>query len=76
VVAAGGSNVDIGNTSPARVPSAITVGAVTTGDARASSSNYGPGVDIWAPGVSIISTWISSTSATNVLSGSSMVRTS
>ncbi|KAG8932375.1 subtilisin-like serine protease [Tulasnella sp. 418] len=72
VVAAGNSNVDAGTTSPARVTEAITVGASTISDARASFSNYGSVVDIFAPGQDIISTWIGSTTATNRISGTSM----
>jgi len=58
--------------SPARAPSAITVGATTITDARASFSNIGTCVDIFAPGNSITSSWIGSTSATNTISGTSM----
>ncbi|RDB29494.1 Cuticle-degrading protease [Hypsizygus marmoreus] len=72
VVAAGNSNTDAGSTSPARAPSAITVGASTIADARASFSNYGSVVDIFAPGQNVISSWIGSTTATNNISGTSM----
>ncbi|KAF8662099.1 hypothetical protein AX16_001209 [Volvariella volvacea WC 439] len=72
VVSAGNSNTDSSNQSPARVPSAITVGASTIADARASFSNYGPGVDVFAPGQSVISSWIGSPTATNSISGTSM----
>ncbi|KAJ3508472.1 hypothetical protein NLJ89_g5739 [Agrocybe chaxingu] len=72
VVAAGNSNVDAANTSPARAPSAIAVGATTIADARASFSNYGSVVSVFAPGANIISDWINSTTATNTLSGTSM----
>ncbi|KAF5385321.1 hypothetical protein D9615_001506 [Tricholomella constricta] len=72
VVAAGNSNVDAGSTSPARAPSAVTVGASTIADARASFSNYGSVVDIFAPGQNVISSWIGSTTATNNISGTSM----
>jgi len=72
VVAAGNSNVNAANTSPARVPSAITVGATDINDAKASFSNYGAVVDIWAPGVSITSTYCCATTSTSVLSGTSM----
>ncbi|KAJ7103679.1 serine protease [Mycena crocata] len=71
VVAAGNSNVDAANTSPARAPSAITVGAITIADARSSFSNFGAVVDIFAPGTSITSAWIGSTTATNNISGTS-----
>jgi subtilisin family serine protease len=60
------------NYSPARVPTAITVGATDSTDTKASFSNYGTCVDIFAPGVSITSDWYSSTTATNTISGTSM----
>ena len=72
-VAAGNDGVDAGNTSPARAPSANTVGATTIADARASFSNFGSVVDIFAPGQNVISAWIGSTTATNDISGTSMV---
>ena len=72
VVAAGNSNADACNASPARAPSAITVGATTSTDARASYSNYGRCLDIFAPGSSITSAWNTSDSATNNISGTSM----
>jgi len=50
VVAAGNSDNDASTMSPARVEEAITVGATTASDARASYSNYGSLVDIFAPG--------------------------
>src|SRR5689334_18504578 len=54
-VAAGNDNLDACGSSPAREPSAITVGATTTTDARASFSNFGTCVDIFAPGNNITS---------------------
>ncbi|QGL50156.1 S8 family serine peptidase [Micromonospora terminaliae] len=60
------------NYSPARVASAITVGATQNNDAAASFSNYGTCVDILAPGVNITSAWYTGTSATNTISGTSM----
>jgi subtilisin family serine protease len=60
------------NFSPARVPNAITVGATQINDARASFSNFGTCLDIFAPGVSITSAWMSSDTATNTISGTSM----
>lgn len=71
VVAAGNSNVDASTTSPARVAGAITVGASTITDSKASFSNFGSIVDIWAPGVDITSAYIGSTTATHVFSGTS-----
>jgi len=72
VVAAGNSNADACGSSPARAPSAITVGSTTSGDARSSFSNWGTCVDIFAPGSSITSTWNTSDTATNTISGTSM----
>lgn len=72
VVAAGNSNRNACNYSPARVASAITVGATTSSDARASYSNYGSCLDLFAPGSSITSAWHTSNSATNTISGTSM----
>jgi len=72
VVAAGNNGANACNYSPARVPAAITVAASTASDALASYSNRGSCVDIIAPGSSIVSTWHTSTSATNTISGTSM----
>lgn len=58
--------------SPAREPSGLTVGATTITDARASYSNFGSCLDIFAPGSAITSAWIGSDSATNTISGTSM----
>jgi subtilisin family serine protease len=71
-IAAGNSNVDACTTSPADVPSAITVGATTISDARASFSNFGTCLDIFAPGNNITSSWNTSDTATNTISGTSM----
>ncbi len=72
VVAAGNSNANACNYSPARVPAAITVGSTTSTDARSSFSNFGSCLDIFGPGSSITSAGISSTTASAVLSGTSM----
>ncbi|KAI9735435.1 MAG: Subtilisin-like protease 2 [Claussenomyces sp. TS43310] len=72
VVAAGNDDEDASNSSPASEPSAITVGAIDDTDARASFSNYGKLVDVFAPGVDVLSSWIGSTDATNTISGTSM----
>jgi aqualysin 1 len=72
VVAAGNSSADACNYSPSSEPSALTIGATTNSDARASYSNYGSCVDIFAPGSSITSAWNTSNSATNTISGTSM----
>lgn len=72
VVAAGNSNADACSSSPASEPSAITVGATTSTDARASYSNYGSCLDIFAPGSNITSAWNTADTATNTISGTSM----
>ena len=71
-VAAGNSNTDACTSSPASAPTAITVAASTSTDARASFSNFGTCVDIFAPGQNITSDWDTSTTATNTISGTSM----
>ncbi|HYU27244.1 MAG TPA: S8 family serine peptidase, partial [Thermoanaerobaculia bacterium] len=71
-VAAGNEAVDACTKSPARAAAAITVGATDSTDHKASFSNYGTCVDIFGPGVSITSSWYSSTTATNTISGTSM----
>jgi subtilisin family serine protease len=58
VVAAGNSNADASAFSPAGVSEAITVGATDRYDSRAEFSNFGPTLDLFAPGVSIPSAWI------------------
>jgi subtilisin family serine protease len=72
VVAAGNEDQNACNVSPAREPLAITVGATTISDARASFSNWGTCVDIFAPGNAILSTSNGSNTATATLSGTSM----
>ncbi len=72
VVAAGNDNSNACNFSPARAANAITVGSTTRTDARSSFSNFGTCLDIFGPGSSITSTWSTSNSATNTISGTSM----
>lgn len=80
VVAAGNSTDDACYYSPASTLSAITVGATGNyesgsapiSDARASFSNYGACVDLFAPGANIKSAYIGSNTAAEVLSGTSM----
>jgi subtilisin family serine protease len=71
-VAAGNEAGSACDGSPGRVGQAITVAATDTADRRASFSNYGGCVDLFAPGVDITSASIASDSATTVLSGTSM----
>jgi subtilisin family serine protease len=72
VVAAGNDNRDACGESPARVPAALTVGASAKTDARASFSNYGPCLDLFAPGDRIVSAINTGDSATATYSGTSM----
>jgi subtilisin family serine protease len=77
VVSAGNGNIfgvaqDACTVSPASVRAAITVGATDATDTKASWSNFGDCVDWFAPGVDIVSAWISGANATATLSGTSM----
>ena len=75
-VAAGNFDIDACNVSPARTPNAITVAATDDVDVRGTLpdgtffSDFGPCVDIFAPGVDIDSAWLSG--GTNTISGTSM----
>lgn len=71
-VAAGNDNEDACDYSPAAAEGPITVGATTNRDQMTFFSNYGPCVDIFAPGMDITSTWIGSRRAINTISGTSM----
>ncbi|HEX8393053.1 MAG TPA: S8 family peptidase [Longimicrobium sp.] len=72
VVAAGNNNYNACNDSPSRVAAAVTVGATTTSDARASFSNWGSCVDLFAPGNNITSASYASDYGSAVMSGTSM----
>lgn len=71
-VAAGNDSSDASETSPARVPEAITVASSTVDDEQSSFSNYGSIVDIYAPGSDITSSWNDSDDGSNTISGTSM----
>jgi subtilisin family serine protease len=76
-VAAGNGNQagiaqDACKSSPARVSTAMTIGATDSNDKKTSWSNYGNCVDWFAPGLSITSSWYTSDVATNTISGTSM----
>ncbi|MCA1631318.1 MAG: S8 family peptidase [Acidobacteria bacterium] len=60
------------NSSPARVAAALTVGSSTSTDAKSDFSNIGTCLDLFAPGSSITSSWSTSDTATNTISGTSM----
>jgi subtilisin family serine protease len=71
VVAAGNnSGQNASQYSPARVTEALTVGATDISDRRASFSNIGSVIDLFAPGVNITSTW--NNGSTNTINGTSM----
>ncbi|MFC0681645.1 S8 family serine peptidase [Lysobacter korlensis] len=76
VAAAGNSSTSACYSSPARAASAITVAATGITDARASYSNYGSCVDIFAPGgdngAGIRSAYSTSSTALASLMGTSM----
>ncbi len=72
VVAAGNSNADACGVSPASTPGALTVGATTYEDRRASYSNCGACLDLFAPGSQVLSTRHPSDTALHVENGTSM----
>ncbi|MCO4255365.1 S8 family serine peptidase [Pseudarthrobacter cellobiosi] len=72
VVAAGNSAADACGSSPARLPAAVTVAASDSADRQASFSNFGSCVDLYAPGVGIVSASYTSNTATASMSGTSM----
>lgn len=71
-VAAGNSSANACNYSPAAAAAALTVGATDINDVRASYSNFGSCVDLFAPGSNITSAWNTTNTATNTISGTSM----
>jgi subtilisin family serine protease len=70
-VAAGSSASDARNYSPARVAEALTTAATNINDCTHPSSNYGPAIDMYAPGVNIIGPWATTDTATMTLTGTS-----
>lgn len=71
-IAAGNSATNACTISPASTPNAITLGATNKLDEQASYSNYGSCVDLYAPGSVITSAWMTSDTASAVMSGTSM----
>jgi subtilisin family serine protease len=71
-VSAGNESSDANNSSPARVPEALTVAASDRNDRQATFSNYGKRVDLYAPGVNIVSASNKSNTGTATMSGTSM----
>ncbi len=76
VVSAGNERMDTETCSPANAPNAITVSAVAQSGSSVvfaySYSNYGDEVDLCAPGTSIYSAYIGSSTRYATLSGTSM----
>lgn len=72
VVAAGNDDENAAGYSPASEPTAITVGSSTIANARSYFSNYGPVVDVFAPGSDITAAWYTSNTAIYTMSGTSM----
>jgi subtilisin family serine protease len=71
-VAAGNETEDACTGSPSGLAQAITVGATTNTDARASYSDFGPCVDFFAPGSNITSASFLTDTGTATMSGTSM----
>lgn len=73
IVAAGNNNGDACSLSPAGAPDAFAVGASDVSDNKASFSNWGKCVKVFAPGVNVLSSWIGrDAKGTNTISGTSM----
>lgn len=72
IVAAGNNNADACNYSPSSTPDALTVGASDSSDNRASYSNFGDCVDLFAPGSSIVSASATNPAGSTTMSGTSM----
>ena len=70
--AAANDDADACFDSPSSEPTALTVAASDINDGEAWFSNHGPCVDLYAPGVDVLSSWYTSDSATASLSGTSM----
>jgi subtilisin family serine protease len=73
VVAAGNDGVDAScYLSPQRLPEVITVGASDESGARWAASNYGPCLDLFAPGTGIVSTFFRDDADVLAMTGTSM----
>ncbi len=71
VAAAGNQNRDACLSTPSSLPGLVLVGATTSADARWSESNFGPCIDVWAPGASVPVAWLN-TQGTFVATGTSV----
>jgi subtilisin family serine protease len=72
VVAAGNSNNNACNSSPASADLAFTVMSTDSTDARSTFSSFGPCCNVFAPGTGITAAWIGAPERTNTISGTSM----
>jgi len=68
VVPAANENANVCNYSPIRVGNLLVAGATTNTDSKTTWSNIGPCVSLFAPGQSITSDWVGSSTATNTMS--------
>ncbi|KAK4185249.1 peptidase S8/S53 domain-containing protein [Podospora australis] len=68
----GSSNTNVANSSPASEPLVCAVGATSSNDVVGSFNDYGPLLDIYAPGTLITTTWNTGTTATNTLTGTTL----
>lgn len=75
-VAAAGNPLPFGTLaseySPGRTPEVMCVGAIGKDNATVLLTNYGPAIDIFAPGLDIVSADIGSDTATSMKTGTSM----
>lgn len=71
-IAAGNRSVDACTRSPAQVREALTVAAIDPSESEASFSNYGSCVDLYAPGVDVLSASYASSTGAVVYKGTSM----
>ena len=72
VAAAGNDGIDACQTSPASSPNVITAGSTDRQDNIASFSNYGPCVDLFAPGEDILGANNECDSCTGTMSGTTL----
>jgi hypothetical protein len=72
VAAAGNETQNACNVGPANIPEVITVAASNVQNDRAPFSNFGSCVDLFAPGVNIVSASNTSDTGTKIFSGTSM----
>jgi serine protease len=72
ITSAGNNNDDACKYSPGDLPDVVTVGATDNRDYRSGTSNFGRCVDVFAPGVNVLSTWNNPAEPIGALSGTSV----